>query len=219
MCSSAEEGIFLTGLGLYSDPQLGAFIAPPDSSARWDDPGYENPIEHQFGVMNRRDVNGKHGFIFHDDCWSLVKQAYHPAPVPLERLYNVIDSLSMHSSGARVDWGHSYGGFGVELGAEKDHLPWERGLVDYWFLEDPFDVRYTTSPLALSEVNDILAEPPANTQTSGPASIPHARHLVAWPRHLHIASRRAVLRYRRLSPDRRCPECPPCVEVVLERVR
>ncbi len=87
MCSSAEESIFLTGLGLYSEPQSGAFIAPHDSGARWDDPEYENPTEHGFGAMTRRDANGRHGFLFHDDCWSLVEQAYYPAPVPLERLY------------------------------------------------------------------------------------------------------------------------------------
>ncbi|KAK4041693.1 hypothetical protein C8A01DRAFT_45232 [Parachaetomium inaequale] len=149
VCSSAEEGILLTGLGLYSDPQSGAFIALPDSSARWDDPRYENPTEHQFGAMTRRDVNGKHGFLFHDDCWSLVKQAYHPAPVPLERLYHVINSLPMDCLGALV------------LGDEKDYFSWERGLVSHQFREDPpSDILYRVSPLALSEVDDILAEPP-----------------------------------------------------------
>ena len=160
MCSSEDGGIFLTGLGLYSEPQSGAFIAPPDSNARWDDPGYENPTEHQFGAMTRRGVNGKHGFLFHDDCWSLVKQAYHPAPVPLERLYNVINSLPMGRLGARVDWGHTYGGFGVALGEEKDFFPWERGLASQQYCEDPPNMQYLVSPLALSEVDDILAEPP-----------------------------------------------------------
>ncbi len=46
VCSSAEHGISLTGLGLYSDPQSGAFIAPPDPSARFDDANYGIPREH-----------------------------------------------------------------------------------------------------------------------------------------------------------------------------
>ena len=160
MCSSAEEGIFLTGLGPYSEPQSGAFIAPPDSGARWDDPEYDNPTERRFGAMTRRNVNGRHGFLFHDDCWSLVEQAYYPAPVPLERLYNVINSLPMQCLGARVDWGHTYGGFGAALGGAKDYFPWERGLVSHQFCEDPPNMLYLVSPLALSEVDDILAEPP-----------------------------------------------------------
>ncbi|KAK4032771.1 hypothetical protein C8A01DRAFT_40772 [Parachaetomium inaequale] len=42
---SCPEDIVLTGVGLYTDPDRDAFIASPDPSARWDDPGYGHPNE------------------------------------------------------------------------------------------------------------------------------------------------------------------------------
>ncbi len=56
-------------------------------------------MEHQVGAMTQGDVNGKHGFLFHDDCWALVKQAYHPTPVPLERLYDAHNSVPLDRIG------------------------------------------------------------------------------------------------------------------------
>jgi len=158
--SSPEEGIVLTGIGLYSEPQSGAFIAPPDPSARWDDPGYGNPEEDQFGAMTQAEVNGKRGFVFHDACWSLVQQAYHPAPVPYKRLFEVLSSLPMVMAGDSMDWGHDYGGLAL-LKDENYYFPWEYlRFTDREFREGWFNTIYSVNPLAFSEVEEILGETP-----------------------------------------------------------
>ncbi len=63
MCSG-PEGIVLTGVGLYTEPRVGRFIAPPDPDARWDDPGYERPEEDGFGAMTDNEWNGRRGSFF-----------------------------------------------------------------------------------------------------------------------------------------------------------
>ncbi|KAK3305101.1 uncharacterized protein B0T15DRAFT_188618 [Chaetomium strumarium] len=154
----SEEGIILTGVGLYADPQSGAFVAPRDSSARWDDPSYGNPGEDQFGAMSQAEVNGRHGFVFHDACWSLLQEAYQPTPVPLKRLLEVLDSLPMVWAGGSVDWGHDYGGLAI-LREKNYYYPWEHlRFADRTFRDGWFDTSYSADPLAISEVEEILAE-------------------------------------------------------------
>lgn len=156
--SSLEEGIVLTGVGLYAEPQSGAFIAPGDPRARWDDPGYGNPGEDQFGAMGYGEVNGRRGFVFHDACWSLVKQAYHPAPVPHERLFEVLDSLPIVMAGDSIDWGHDYGGLAI-LQDGNDYFPWEYlRFSDRQFRDGWSNIPYSANPLAISAVEEILAE-------------------------------------------------------------
>ncbi|KAK4155856.1 hypothetical protein C8A00DRAFT_41589 [Chaetomidium leptoderma] len=116
--SSPEKGIVLTGVGLYSP---GLFIAPPDPSARWGDPGHGNSRQGYFDAMT--EVDGKRAFVFHDACWSLVEQAYHPAAVPRERLFEVLNSLPAFARDS-INWEHDYGGLGL-FADEKDYFPWE----------------------------------------------------------------------------------------------
>ncbi len=85
---SYPEAIVLTGVSHYNDPVRGAFIAPPDPSARWDDPaGYDHPDEDEFEVMGQSEVNGKRGFVFHHACWSLWEH---------KKLFKVCGSLPIH---------------------------------------------------------------------------------------------------------------------------
>lgn len=155
---SCADGIVLTGVGRYTDPRRGAFIAPPDPNARWDDPGYEHPDEDEFAVMRRFETNGRRGYIFHDACWSLLQRAFRPAPVPLVRLFEACDSVPLDLVGDALNWGHDYGGLAVVRDA--DLLPWEDGFTDREFLEEWFDTLYSADPLTIPEVDEILAEPP-----------------------------------------------------------
>lgn len=149
----------MTGVGLYSDPYSMAFIAPQSPDARWDDPGYANPVEDQFGVLAQGEINGKRGFVFHDACWSLVTEAYHPAPVPFERLFKVLDSLFRPFPKYTVNWGHDYGGL-LLLQDQKDLFPWENLQFSYRLFEDDFYTLYSVDPLANFEVEGILTEAP-----------------------------------------------------------
>ncbi|KAK3294182.1 uncharacterized protein B0H64DRAFT_400073 [Chaetomium fimeti] len=159
LCSTWQRGVYVSGVGLYSDPQSAAFIAPPDPEGRWDDPGYTSPRRDRLGVLAYGELHGKRGFVFHDACWSLVKQLYHPAPVPLQRLLQVMDSLPKIWTGHSLDWGHDYGGLAI-LQDQKDYFPWEYlRFTDRDFEGDPHTA-YRVNPLAHSEVEGILAEAP-----------------------------------------------------------
>ncbi|KAH6632487.1 hypothetical protein F5144DRAFT_534042 [Chaetomium tenue] len=188
-----EEDVHVTGVGLYSDPVSGRFIAPQNVDARWCDPGYANLDEDQFGVFawgEWLEFNGKRGFVFHDACWSLVKQAYHPTPVPCERLFEVLDSLTMTDSICpTLDWGHDYGGLQGFL--EGKIYDWET-QVAYMNYETEYNgiehvlqepAYYNVNPLANSEVEAILTEtpqaPPSRdpllpTESSSPGRDPFA---------------------------------------------
>ncbi len=148
----------LTGVGLYSDPRDGAFIAPPNPNARWDDPGYERPDEDEFAVMRRWETNGRRGFIFHAACWSLLERAFHPTPIPHARVFEVCDSLPLVMGGHSINWSHDYGGLAI---TKNTHIfPWEERFVDREFPDGWFDTPYSADPGAASEVDRILAAAP-----------------------------------------------------------
>ncbi|KND89435.1 hypothetical protein TOPH_05811, partial [Tolypocladium ophioglossoides CBS 100239] len=125
---SGLDGIVLTGFGNYDDPWGGTYIAPVDSAARWDDAGYDSPSEDQFGVMRQPAFNNRHGFIFHDACWSLLKRAYGSNPIPVERLFHVCSSLPIPPEGTDLGWGHDYGGL-LRVDDEA-RFPWESPVTD-----------------------------------------------------------------------------------------
>ncbi len=126
--------------------------------------------------MTQREVNGKRGFVFHDDCWSLVVQAYYPSPVPLERLFQVLDSLPIVFTGGSINWGHDYGGLALLRGSKEDYFPWDERFADRLFPDGWSDTPYSVSPLALSEAEGILAETPQD-----PPSQPLAQSGIASP--------------------------------------
>ncbi|KAL2172976.1 uncharacterized protein P884DRAFT_213424 [Thermothelomyces heterothallicus CBS 202.75] len=162
----AGQEIFLTGVGYYSDPHFGGFIAPPDPSARWDDPGYDNPLEHEFGVMTETaEINGKRGFVIHDACWSLLQDACYPDLVPCARFFDVLNSVPTVFARNIIDWGHDYGGLAL-LFPEDDYFPWEYlRFADRDFRDSGLDAVYNTNPLASSEIQEILADTPQSPPT------------------------------------------------------
>lgn len=167
--SSPGEGIVLTGVGRYAVAHAGTYIAPPDPAARWNDAGYNSPRAHQFGIMSQGYLNGRRGFALHESCWTLLVQAYHPAPVPHERLFDVLSSMPMAMTDDKtMDWGHGYGDL-VFLRGETSYFPWEylrfwsRGSQGGWF-----GTPYSVNPLAFSQVKRLLAEPPQTPPSRNP---------------------------------------------------
>lgn len=102
--------VVLTGLGLDTVGN-GHYHAPPDPSARHDDPGYTRIgtelIDDTTGPYLT--VNGRHGFVIHNSCWRLFLGVLSPS-ISLDpgRLFDVVSSFPV--SNKTVDWGHSYGG-------------------------------------------------------------------------------------------------------------
>ncbi|KAI0913366.1 hypothetical protein F4823DRAFT_65340 [Ustulina deusta] len=151
-------GIVLTGVGLYDTPWGARFIAPVDSKARWDDEGYNHPMDDRFGAMTQPEYNGRHGFVFHDACWCLLEKALlnRAVPVSLERLFQVLSSLSFSIPDMRINWGHDFGGavvvpeffYDTEVGGPDD----QRSVEPY--------ITYGANPCDAAEVDQILAETP-----------------------------------------------------------
>ncbi|KAK4244458.1 hypothetical protein C7999DRAFT_43903 [Corynascus novoguineensis] len=83
--------------------------------------------------MDQDEINGRHSFIFHDTCWSLLEQTFHPAP--LLRIFEVCDSLPFGMLWGNMDWGHDYRELAIPIDSIAD-------------------------PLTVSEVVDILREAP-----------------------------------------------------------
>ncbi|TQN67166.1 hypothetical protein CSHISOI_07829, partial [Colletotrichum shisoi] len=160
--SSSPKGIILTGVGLYDDPERGAFIAPVDSHGRWDDPAYDNPETDQFGAMSQGEVNGRHAFVFHEACWDLLEKARHPRKVPLSRLFDICRSLPFPINGVSIGWGHDYGG--PVLIDHEHHFPWEDRFADREYLEP--DPVLNTNPFEVPEVQHVLTESPESPPSS-----------------------------------------------------
>lgn len=93
-------------------PGAGAptFVASPNPTAQWDDPGYGNPEEHQLGVMTQPEINNRRGFVVHDACWSLLTHVYAPREVPHARLFDILSSFPITRAANCIDWAHDYGG-------------------------------------------------------------------------------------------------------------
>jgi len=155
---TSPDGITLTGVGRFRNPRFESHIAPPDPRARWDDPGHTDREEDAFGVLRSDTVNGRRGIIFHDSCWSLLRQAVHPAQVPLARLFEICDSLPLARFGHCLDWGHDYGGVLPLRGEER--FPWEARPTESLLPSALSHSFCSACPLAGPEVDKILAQPP-----------------------------------------------------------
>ncbi|KAH0538229.1 hypothetical protein FGG08_005148 [Glutinoglossum americanum] len=143
---SSSKGAFISGVGRYSDPGGGEWIAPSDPAMRWDDHDYIFQASDRLPVMRQRPENGRHGFVLHDACWRLLQKASEPDSIPFERLLEVCRSLPFPLRGIGVCWGHDYGG--LTLFDNQDHYPWEDRLMDQYgssetcqyAKENPYDV-------------------------------------------------------------------------------
>ncbi|KAK2816040.1 hypothetical protein FQN49_008043 [Arthroderma sp. PD_2] len=170
---SNAEGTFISGVGRYDDPNIGIWIAPPDCSRRWDDPGYDSPLSDAIPVMQQNPENGLHGFVLHDSCWLLLQKFYEPDDVPIERLFSICKSLPFPLRGIDVCWGHNYGG--LITFDTKDHYPWEDRVTEQYnssqthAKENPYDILEIPNLLILSSKSPqkpINAEPISIIETS-----------------------------------------------------
>jgi hypothetical protein len=134
---------------------------------RWNDAGYNSPLEDQFGVLKQDAVNGRHGFIFHEACWSLLEEASRPAAVPLARLYHVCASLPLPIHFGGVSWGHDYAGAAVA--DNETRFPWEDRFEGREFPEP--DPVFTANPYRVAVVDQILAEDPKEPPVPGRTSL------------------------------------------------
>ncbi|KAK3178681.1 hypothetical protein OEA41_000818 [Lepraria neglecta] len=125
----AESGaVYVSGVGLREDARSTSWFAPLDEGMRWNDRDYHLEASDRVPVMRQSPVNGRHGFVLHDACWCLLKVALDTESVPLERLFNICESLPFPLWWEGVCWDHDYGG--LALIDEQGHYPWEDRLTE-----------------------------------------------------------------------------------------
>lgn len=130
---------------------------PPDYAVRWNDVRYDFPIHDELTVIRRYGAYGEHGLFFHEACWSLLQEAYHPEAIPLARLLEVCKSLPFPLRGTGVDLGHDYGG--LVLFDNQNHCPWEGRLIERH--DDSITCRHAKeNPFDVLEIQRLLKEPP-----------------------------------------------------------
>ena len=155
---TGPEGLLLTGVGLYDDPNLGNFNAPLDRNTRWSDAGYQNSRANVFDVIHRL-FGVRYGIIFHDVCWSLLEEAslWHSSPVSLQRLLDVCNSLPIPPECLSLSWGHDSGG--VAIADHINYFPWEDryGIRELGREQHPV---FSKNPYHTPGVDRILAEDP-----------------------------------------------------------
>lgn len=122
--------------------------------------------------MKQHATHGRHGFVFHEACWSLLQHVYNPEAIPLARLLEVCKSLPFPLQASGVSWGHDYGGL-VFLDYENSY-PWEDRLIE----RDEVSItcqRARENPYDVPEIQRLLKErsqsPPRGKELSSSGSI------------------------------------------------
>lgn len=138
----------MSGVGLNHDPNGSFYVVPFCYDARWDDEGYQFPAENELSMMVQFPDEGRHGFILHAVCYSLLQRFFQPEPVPVARLLEICKSCPFQYLG--LSWDHDYGGI-VRL---KNTYPWDQDLDP---LEQPKLHRYRQAdPWNIPELKEHL---------------------------------------------------------------
>lgn len=122
--------------------------------------------------MKQHATHGRHGFVFHEACWSLLQHVYNPETIPLARLLEVCKSLPFPLRATGVGWGHDYDGLAF-LDYENNY-PWGDRLIERD--EDSITCqRARENPYDVPEIQRLLKErpqsPPRGKELSSSGSI------------------------------------------------
>jgi hypothetical protein len=140
------------------------------------DPGILEPTLSDVGRYNRHDPfrryllpngdaflreldphSGRHSFMMHANCYSLLAQFLHPMPIPVARLTETCRScVVLRSPGRHLSWGpgHNYGGI-IRL---RTDFPWDEqddyeGSIEDRYPEDPWSIPEVIRHLQSSQID------------------------------------------------------------------
>ncbi|KAE8147809.1 hypothetical protein BDV25DRAFT_159511 [Aspergillus avenaceus] len=164
---SCPEKTLVSGVGQRRQHSGNEWTVPSDPFVRWDDPHYRAKDGIAVPVMRQDPLNGRHGFVLHDSCWTIMQKAFEPDSVPLERLVEVCRSLPLLQSLDAVCWGHDYGGLWAHF--FEDVCTWEdiMGRVAVHGARDWLEYALA-DPCKIPEISELLqetAQPPKRELT------------------------------------------------------
>ena len=164
--------ISLTKVGKYTSTTFGGpFDAEVETQTAW--LPWDDGDDLGTGARSEPRVNGETAIVFHDACWSLLIERLPSGPVPLQRLLELTESVTLSTAdNYTLSWGHSYGGLFTDGWAQDQgptfpredgyRYPRTRSRLREFFM-DPFK-----TPQLLSD--GMHQEPSASSSTSYPVS-------------------------------------------------
>ena len=156
----------VSGVGLNYDPDYTFYVVPSGYDERWDRQDYQFPATDELPLMRQHPYNGRHGFIFHAVCYSLLREFFDPEEVPVARLLEVCKSFPFQPLG--LSWGHDYGGiFRVD---QESHYPWDGQNIDAVELAEL--AREPADPLDIPELRKPLQKARRGRQTKRARHVP-----------------------------------------------
>ncbi|KAF2467765.1 uncharacterized protein BDR25DRAFT_291107 [Lindgomyces ingoldianus] len=120
---SHPSGYSVTGIGCYDGSA--SWTAPSDPARRWDDDD-SNLRPQELPVMRQPPLHGRHGFVLHDACWMLLRRAWGPEEIRVDRLVEMCESIPFPLRTNGLGWQHRYGGL-VDLDTQN-YFPWQETL-------------------------------------------------------------------------------------------
>ncbi|PVI01161.1 hypothetical protein DM02DRAFT_671516 [Periconia macrospinosa] len=143
---SHPTGYSVTGVGCNGDDW--SWIPPSDPAKRWDDDD-SNVQLFELPVMRKVPIDGLHGFVVHNACWMLLRRAWGPEDVRVDRLVEICRSIPFPIGTDGLGWQHRYGG--LLFLETQDYFPWqeilslpdldELPLVVWDAFKNPWDVQ------------------------------------------------------------------------------
>ncbi|EED24528.1 hypothetical protein TSTA_078830 [Talaromyces stipitatus ATCC 10500] len=154
---SGPNGVSVSGVGQHNELFLGYFSAHWEYTTRWDNPN-TGALDGPIGVLTQSPISNRHGFLFHEACWSLLEKIYQPKPIPWSRLYDVCKSMPLSKRGAvNISWGHDYGG--LLLSDNESFYPWQRRVFNM-SVDRKLRLSASMDPMCGSNIEQLLHEQP-----------------------------------------------------------
>ncbi|KAK4642115.1 hypothetical protein QC761_0081180 [Podospora bellae-mahoneyi] len=119
ICGWDIDGLTEEAAFWFNQAHFGSFIAPQNPAARYDDEGYDKSDDDMFSFDGHQPFENRRGFAFHNVCWTLLKEAFWPKPIPLGTTFQIFDSLTLVIRVKKLDSGYGYGVNSAE------YFPWE----------------------------------------------------------------------------------------------
>ncbi|KAF2258001.1 hypothetical protein CC78DRAFT_157752 [Lojkania enalia] len=76
--------------------------------------------------MRQAPLHGRHGFVLHDACWMLLRRAWGPEEIRIDRLVEMCESIPFPLRTNGLGWQHCYGGL-LSLDTQN-YFPWQETL-------------------------------------------------------------------------------------------
>ncbi|KAL9100090.1 MAG: hypothetical protein Q9163_004498 [Psora crenata] len=140
----------VSGVGINDDPQGGFYVVPSSYYARWDDERDRFTATEELPLMRQSPWEGRHGFILHAACYTLLKEFFGSKGVPVARILEVCKSLPCQYYG--LSWGHDYGG--IVCADQEYQYPWEDKYLEGTEQPDPANQR--ADPWNIPELKGLL---------------------------------------------------------------